>query len=465
MAREIAELSSPTNTSVNTDGSPVVAREIRDGNVPVAVVLISHRRDQRDAAAFLAEAIARWCVDRLRLQLEASELAEENQALRGSLTPRVLEHDIISISGKMESLVRTAVRAAASNATVLIQGETGTGKELIARLIHTHSPRAHHPMVTINAGALTPSLLEGELFGHRKGAFTGADDDRRGLFEVADGGTLFLDEVGELPQEAQVRLLRVLQERTVTRVGDLRPIPIDVRVIAATHRDLASEVDAGSFRQDLYYRLNVVSLNVPPLRQRSEDVPVLVNHFLQRFNAENFKQVSVIPRRVLEMLVAYPWPGNVRELENVIQKVVVMAPGTTMPEDLIPPNVHAYANERTASDDPDPAVDDPQPEAEDQTLAVPTEPREFLDRALEVYADSEGPNIGEVMRTCERRLIVHALNRENGVKLRAARALGINRVTLDRKLIEYRIRVKRGVGVIEEEERPPSGDHHSSLAS
>ena len=465
-AREIAELASPTNTSVNTDGLPVVARQIRDGNVPVAVVLISHRPGHRDAAAFLAEALARWSVDRRRLQLEASELAEENQALRDSLTPRVLEHDIITISGTMENLIRSSVRAAASNATVLIQGETGTGKELLARLVHTHSPRSNRPMVSINAGALTPSLLEGELFGHRRGAFTGAEEDRKGLFEVADGGTLFLDEIGELTPEAQVRLLRVLQERTVTRLGDHQAIPIDVRVIAATHRDLELEVAQGRFRQDLYYRLNVVSLNVPSLRDRAEDVPVLVNHFLQRFNAENFKQVSVIPRRVLEMLSAYPWPGNVRELENVIQKAVVMAPGEVLPEELIPPGVRAYAVATNADDGDDGTAAGAEAGSRRMETTAPTDPHEYLSRALEHYADAEGPDINALSRECERLLIVYALNREHGIKLRAARALGINRVTLDRKLAEYGIRVKRGTGVIEDPgSEPHPGPGHHSLAS
>jgi len=447
-AREIAEVSGPTNTSLNTDGLPVVAREIRDGNVPVAVVVISHRPRQREAAALLVEALSRWCLDRRRIQLEASELAEENQALRGSLTPCIHEHDIITISGVMETLIRSSVRAASSNATVLIQGETGTGKELLARLIHTHSPRAHTPMVTVNAGALTPTLLESELFGHRRGAFTGAEHDRRGLFEIADGGTLFLDE-GELSSEAQVRLLRVLQERTVTRGGDHQATPVDVRMIAATHRDLARDVAAGRFRQDLFYRLNVVNLAVPPLRERREDIPVLVNHFLQRFNVENFKSLHVVPRRVLELLAAYPWPGNVRELENVIQKAVVMAPGDTLFEDLIPSNVRAYSEQDTADQDPPASA-----AASGSTAEVGSDagtPQEALDAALTAYADHAGPDLGAFIRHTERRLIVYALNRERGVKLRAARALGINRVTLDRKLVEYGIAVQRGSGVREEQ--------------
>lgn len=447
-AEEIASLASPSTASINTDGKPVVARQLRDGNVPVALILVAHD-DAPQPASFLVDALSRYLLDRLRMQLEASELAEENHYLRGELTPQVDQHDIVTVSGVMDKLIRSAVRAASSNATVLVQGETGTGKELLARLIHSHSTRSHKTLVTINAGALPPTLLESELFGHVRGSFTGADHDRKGVFEIAEGGTLFLDEVGELSLEAQVRLLRVLQERTVMRIGDHNPLPVDVRVIAATHRDLAREVAQGRFRQDLYYRLNVISLNVPPLRERKEDIPVLVNHFLQRFNQENYKHVENIPRPILEILCNYPWPGNIRELENCIQKAVVMAPANTVVADLIPATIRSYSPESGTAPDPK-AI----PEVMD------TDPHTALEQALTRYAQSQGPNLAECFHEMEKFLITYALDKEKGVKLRAAKELGINRVTLDRKLDEYGITVQRGLGVIR---APITGDEGLGL--
>ena len=433
-ADEVAALATPVTAPIATDGLPVVARQLRDGNVPVATLMVSHRTSE-DAAAFLVDVMSRYIMDRLRVQLEVSELAEENQVLRGALSIDVKQHDILSNSGTMNALIQSAVRAAASTATVLIQGETGTGKELLARLIHSHSHRAHKPMVSINAGALSPGLLESELFGHVRGAYTGADHDRKGLFEVANGGTLFLDEVGEISADAQVRLLRALQERTITRVGDHAPVTVDVRIIAATHRDLAEEVRAGRFREDLFYRLNVVNLLVSPLRDRREDIPLLINHFLQKYNRQNYKNVEEVPRNVLEMLINYPWPGNVRELENCVQKAVVLAPGTVFMDDLVPPTVRTYSENL--------------PQASRLATAAPQpSPDETLQAALDRYADLSGPDINKLFQQAERILITYALNKERGVKLRAARVLCINRVTLDRKLLEYHIHVKRGRGVV-----------------
>jgi DNA-binding NtrC family response regulator len=432
-ADEIAALATATTAPIATDGLPVVARQLKDGNVTIGTVLVSHRQGE-DAAAFLVDVIARWALDRLRVQLEVSELAEENQALRGALTVDVRQTDILSNSGTMNSLIQSAVRAAASTATVVIQGETGTGKELLAKLIHAHSHRAHKPLVSINAGALSPTLLESELFGHAKGAFTGADQERKGLFEIAHGGTLFLDEVGEITLEAQVRLLRVLQERTFCRVGDHQPIPADVRIIAATHRDLSAEVRAGRFREDLFYRLHVVNLQVPPLRERREDVPLLINHFLQKYNQKNYKNVDEVPRQVLEILTEYPWPGNIRELENCVQKAVVLAPGNVFHEELIPPTIKAYAAQHR------PAGAAPVP--------VTTDPHRLLAETLVRYGDDVTADLGRIAHETERILICHTLNRERGVKLRAARLLGINRVTLDRKLVEHGLHVKRGTGMV-----------------
>jgi transcriptional regulator with PAS, ATPase and Fis domain len=425
---ELAKFAGPL-TAPLSNRSDAIGRELRDGNVPIASLIISHHQAD-DAASLLVDILARYCMDRLRLQLEVSELSEENSVLREALRPTVHDHDIVTVSGTMHAVIESAVRAAASTATVLIHGETGTGKELLARLIHSHSPRASRVMVSVNAGALSPTLLESELFGHVRGAYTGADHDRKGVFEVAHGGTLFLDEVAEISMQAQVKLLRVLQERTISRVGDNAIIPVDVRIIAATHRDLAVEVANGRFREDLFYRLNVVNLTVPPLRNRPEDVPILINHFLQRFNRINYKQVEEVPRQVLDMLCRYSWPGNVRELENCVHKAVVLAPGTVFLEELVPPTMRGFSAHHPADD------------------GAPGEQSGTLQSAIERHASRNGPHIERCFREAERILINYALNQARGVKLRAAQALGINRVTLDRKLVEHGIVVKRGAGVV-----------------
>jgi transcriptional regulator with GAF, ATPase, and Fis domain len=437
-AEEAAIAAGPSTAPLVGSAVPVMARQVRDGNVPVATVMVSFSGEEAPAV-FLVDAIARWCMDRLRVQLEVSELAEENVVLRSSLTPQVREHEVRTVSGIMHALIKSAVRAAASTATVLIQGETGTGKELLARLVHTHSNRSSQPMVSVNVAALTPTLLESELFGHARGAFTGADQVRKGLFEVAHGGTLFLDEVGEMGPETQIRLLRVLQERCITRVGDHHPVPVDVRIIAATHRDLAKEVETGRFREDLFYRLNVVNLLVPPLRRRTEDIPILVAHFLEKYNRQNYKRVDEVPRNVLEMLCAYPWPGNIRELENCVQKAVVLAPGHCFPADLVPVPIRSYAAEHPLPEPFQPIV---QPRAED--------PDTVLRDAVAQWAEHVTADTIQVVDAVERMVLTWALNRENGVKLRAAKLLGINRVTLDRKLAAFGLEVHRGAGVVGE---------------
>ena len=434
-AEEVATFATPITSPIATDGLPVVARQLRDGNVHIATLMVSHRTIE-DAAAFLVDALSRYILDHLRVHLEVSESAEENQVLRDALSKGVKKHDIVCNSSTMNALIQSAVRAAASTATVLIQGETGTGKELLARLIHSHSHRAHLPMVSINAGALSLGLLESELFGHVRGANTGVDHDRKGLFEIANGGTLFLDEVGEISADIQVRLLRALQERAITRVGDHLPVTVDVRIIAATHRDLGEEVRVGRFREDLFYRLNVVNLMVSPLRERREDIPLLINHFLQKYNRANYKNVEDVPSNVFKMLINYPWPGNVRELENCVQKAVVLAPSTVFMEDLVPPTVRSYS-EILPQANRSPA-DAPQQQSAEEALQV----------ALDRYADLAGPDIKKLFQQAERILITYALKQENGIKLRAARVLGINRVTLDRKIFEYRIHFKRSHGIL-----------------
>ncbi|MFB6259173.1 MAG: sigma 54-interacting transcriptional regulator, partial [Thiohalorhabdaceae bacterium] len=243
--------------------------------------------------------------------------------------------DIITRSSAMEDVLGRARMVADSDASVFIQGESGTGKELLARAVHKASPRAEKPFVPINCGAIPETLLESELFGHKKGAFTGATADQKGLFQAADGGTLFLDEIGDMPLTLQVKLLRVLQERLVRPVGATEGTPVDVRIITATHRNLAEEMAAGRFREDLYYRLNVVALELPRLADRSEDVPLLANHFLNQIAEKYGKDVKDFAPEAMERLVSAPWPGNVRQLFNVVEQLVTLSPTPIIPEDLV----------------------------------------------------------------------------------------------------------------------------------
>jgi len=252
-------------------------------------------------------------------------LEQENYELREQLKTTYRFDNIVGNSGKMQELFKMIERAADSRATVLITGESGTGKELIARALHYNSPRANKPFVAVSCAALTETLLESEMFGHEKNAFTGANAQKAGRFELAHQGTLFLDEVGEIPPSIQVKLLRVLQEREFERVGGTKPLHVDVRLIAATNRDLETEVKNRKFREDLYYRLQVVQLHVPPLRERKEDIPALVDHFLVKYNRENGRRIKGCTPEAMEHLMKYDYPGNVRELENAIERAVVLA--------------------------------------------------------------------------------------------------------------------------------------------
>jgi Nif-specific regulatory protein len=301
-------------------------------------------------------------------------------------------------------------QAAGSRSTVLLRGESGTGKELVARALHRLSDRRQHAFVQLNCAALPESLLESELFGHERGAFTGAAKMRRGRFEMADKGTLFLDEIGDISPATQVRLLRVLQERTFERVGGNRSITVDTRIIAATNIDLEAAVRAGRFREDLYYRLNVVPIVLPPLRQRREDIPLLVGYFLQRFNAENRKSLK-ISSPAMDLIVDYDWPGNVRELENCIERMVVMARRDIIaPEEVpLPVNVHGT-----------PALSTP--------VAASHTDDQSLTRTI---ADLEHDRL------------VEALQRTGGVQTRAASLLGITPRQLGYKLKKYQIDPKR----------------------
>ncbi len=279
-----------------------------------------------DAAAL---AVAR-AAERRRLRDEAASLRRELAGIHAF-------HNLVGKSGRMRDVYRLLEQAAGLDITVLLGGETGTGKELAARAIHYHSSRKERRFVPVNCGALPPDLVESELFGHVRGAFTGATSAKGGLFEEADGGTIFLDEIGELPLQTQVKLNRVIQEREVRRVGDASPMKVDVRVVAATHRDLKAEAAAGRFREDLFYRLNVFPIRLPPLRERAEDVPLLAAHFLAKHARAMRREVTGLDPESLRLLTSWAWPGNVRELENAIERAVAIASGTSLlPRDLPP---------------------------------------------------------------------------------------------------------------------------------
>ena len=332
--------------------------------------------------------------------LERSRLIEENRALRargGEKPPRI--ESIVGASPAMLDVYKMVARVAPTMSTVLVVGESGTGKELVARAIHTHSPRAAGPFVAVNCTALTESLLESELFGHAKGAFTGAVAAKRGIFEEAQGGTVFLDEIGDVNAKMQAQLLRVLQEGEIRRVGGTEAIKVDVRVVAATNRELEEEVKAGRFREDLYFRINVVTIRLPPLRERPTDIPLLVEHFLAKYAARERRADAGVAREAQALLSRYAWPGNVRELENVIERALALSKdGVILPSDL-PPELAAAEAAPAAAGAPGGLVDD-------------------------------RPTLAEL----ERRYIELILRETGGNKKRAAEILGIDRRTLYRTL-------------------------------
>jgi Nif-specific regulatory protein len=366
-------------------------------------------------AAFLAQAIQ---LNRMVLR-QKEELLEENAQLRAQVRDRYRFENIIGDSPAMHEVFATVGQVANSRATVLLLGETGTGKEMIAKAIHYNSPRREKPFVRVNCGALTGTLLESELFGHVKGSFTGAIRDKEGRFEAADSGTIFLDEIGTMEPPLQVKLLRVLQEREFERVGDNQTMKVDVRVITATNVDLQEEVAKGNFREDLFYRLNVVSVYLPPLRNRREDIPHLIVHFLDKYNAINDRRLRRISRDMLNVLLRYPWPGNVRELENAVERAVVLSTDEDFTEDLLPLSVRMFAAQRRTTQSTDTT----------ETLT-----RRLADQAIADYEQREGEIYQLVIDQIEHALIDRALARCGGVKTKAADFLGINRNTLNKKV-------------------------------
>jgi transcriptional regulator with PAS, ATPase and Fis domain len=330
---------------------------------------------------------------------------------------------LVGASAAMRQVYELTRRVARSNASVLLLGETGTGKEMIAKAIHVNSQRASGPFVRVNCGALSESLLESELFGHVRGAFTGAIANRTGRFEAAHTGTIFLDEINSTTPKLQVKLLRVLQEREFERVGDTQTIRVDTRVIAASNRDLLSEIEAERFREDLYYRLNVVPIHLPPLRERPEDIPELVGHFLALYNEENDRYVVHIEPEALEALQKYHWPGNVRELQNYVERAVVMARGDELTSELLPEAVLRGPKARTAS----------RPRSADlETLTY-----ELVQQGLLSAGPQEDNLHAKVVNRVERELIAQVMTACDSVQTKAATKLGINRNTLHKKLKEY----------------------------
>ena len=333
---------------------------------------------------------------------------------------------IIGTSLAMQQVYHLTRKVAKSDASVLLLGETGTGKELIANAIHQYSRRSNGPFVKVNCGALSESLLESELFGHVRGSFTGAVNNRTGRFEAAHSGTIFLDEINSTSLELQVKLLRVLQEREFERVGDTQTISVDTRVIAASNRDLMNEVRAGNFREDVYWRLNVIPVEIPPLRDRREDIPQLLTFFLQQYNEVNDRYVVHIQPAVIEALQQYTWPGNVRELQNYVERAVVLASGDEFTTDLLPPSV--------LSNQPEPLSVDGEAAEDLAALSFRT-----VQQGLRELADKEGNLHSEIVDRIERELIQQVLAACGGTRTKAAIQLGINRNTLHKKIKDLRI--------------------------
>ncbi len=347
----------------------------------------------------------------LRMRLEGTE--PEGGAVRRRAVTGLgagLQASLVGQSEAMREVYEAIHRVSGSQATVLLRGESGTGKELVAKAIHVQGTKARGPFIRLHCAAMTESLLESELFGHERGAFTGAVEQRKGRFELADGGTLFLDEVGDIPPSVQVKLLRVLQDKCFERVGGSRLLSVDVRLISATHRDLEAMVRAGTFREDLYYRLNVVPVTLPPLRQRTGDIPLLIGHFLDRFNRENGRHVH-LGRGLLALMTQYEWPGNVRELQNCVERLVVMTEPRSdlVTLDSVPSSLRGYFADM-----------------ERVTHRLGAAPR-----------NAQGETLGQSLRDLERERLKVALERSGWVQAKAARALGLSPRQVAYKVKKY----------------------------
>jgi DNA-binding NtrC family response regulator len=396
----------------DVDGFQVLEELKKSENSPVAVVLTAYASIDRvmqaaklNAFAFIPKPFKN---DELLLAVKNAmaqyNLAVENRRLKKSLHERYGFQNLVGKSALMQQVFDLISQVAPSRSTVLIQGESGTGKELVAKAIHASSGRVDASFIPINCGNIPSDLLESELFGHERGAYTGATHAKKGLFEAADGGTLFLDEVSAISPETQVKLLRVIQEREFRRLGSLENIQVDVRIIAATNTDLQAAVRQGTFRDDLYYRLNVIVVKIPPLRERTEDIPLLSKHFIKKYGEENQRAGLILEPAALKILMEYPWPGNVRELENVIERAVVLSLGNSITPDLFPLNL---------------------------TTPYPEMPNRF---------EKDSLSLKERVGSFEKAIIMAALEKTGWNQKKAAQLLAVNTTTLSEKLKRLKIR-------------------------
>src|SRR5947209_8394141 len=393
-----------------------ILADIRDRDPQLAVIMITAygtvdnavRAMQNGATNFIQKP---WDNEKLLADVRAAvgrrRAEEENEQLKRALKQRYNFENIVGKSEPMLKIFDLVSQVAPSRSTVLIQGESGTGKELIAKAIHANSPRRNRPFVPVNTGSMPTDLLESTLFGHVKGAFTSAVSSKKGLFEVADGGTIFLDEIGTMSLETQSKILRVVQDKKFMHLGGIHELQVDVRLIAATNIDLNVLVREGKFREDLYYRLNVITVDLPPLRSRDEDIPRLVGHFLEKFSRENGKSIISIAPEALRPLMDYSWPGNVRELENVIERAVVLCNGPTVGIELIPDHIEGRGSQCT------------------------------------MFKHRPDASLFEIVEDCERRLIVNMLEKCNWNQTEAAERFHIPLSTLNQKIKRLTIEIRK----------------------
>lgn len=353
-------------------------------------------------------------IDEVRLNianaLRSKNLETEVRVLKKELVKEYSFQNMVGNSDAMHAVFNLIQRVSQAPTNVLITGESGTGKEVIAKAIHYNGPLKDKPFVTVNCGAIPENLMESEMFGHKKGSFTGAIADKSGLFEVADGGTLFLDEVGELPPSIQVKLLRAIQERIIRRVGATDDMKVEVRIIAATNRNLEEMVAKNTFRQDLFYRLNVIGIKSPPLRDRAEDIPLLANHFLKKYNEKLNKQIQTISVEAMDILKKYNYPGNVRELENMIERTVALEAGSTILPESLPPMVNTLSGRKMASSN-------------------------------EIEIGDDGLDLDKVVGQIEKELLIKAIHASNGVKKKAAKLLKISFRSMRYRVEKYSLGV------------------------
>ncbi|HUP64924.1 MAG TPA: sigma-54 dependent transcriptional regulator [Thermoanaerobaculia bacterium] len=394
-------------------------RVIRDTNPEIPVVIITAYSSIDGAIEAMKQGAFHYIpkpfkneevVLTVNKALEQRRLSSENQRLKAELSERYSFSNIIGKSEPMRKIFELIRLAAPSRSNILIAGESGTGKELVAKAIHHASQRARMPFVTVNSGSLPPELLESNLFGHIKGAFTGAIATKRGLFEVADGGSIFLDEIGTINLETQAKLLRVIQEKEFMRLGAVETIRVDVRIIAASNIELTELVEAGQFREDLFYRLNVIKVSLPPLRRRREDIPLLISHFLQKYSEENRKRIREVTPDAMKILMEYAWPGNVRELENTIERAVVLSTGDRIGVELLPEYLRF-------------------PRQSDQPLII---------------VPPDGVALKDAVSRYERNLILQSLELANGVQKRAAELLQVKPSTLNEMMKRLGIHWRSG---------------------